>query len=265
MTETQITSGKVLEGMRTKEEIMAEVTEKGLTDVFNKEFETARETMDEALISDLALTYNLAKRLGIETLTNPVETPEEPQEVQARPTRVDEEIKAATITIVGIEARPTRNGKMRYSIEASVDGLGKRYFSSFFEPEYSAGARCDIEYVEKPNPNKPEYPYLNLRSIMLSNSPTPSATQHELVNDTQTTKKLIPPNGNGRADVYEIGMAKNNAAVIIAGAVNALMTPVDNKALTLEAALEKAMPEYWKLVSMLYEEGKKVRKETVGE
>lgn len=74
--------------------------------------------------------------------------------------------------------------------------------------------------------------------------------------DKKEEKPSVPPKGSvenyksQQADVFELGMAKNNAAVLMSGDIGGAASP--------------RFKEYWDIVNKLFREGKEKRKELLG-
>ena len=110
---------------------------------------------------------------------------------------------------------------------------------------------------------KGEITYRNLNSIFLEDGTSP--VEEEVVGDSKEQPKNYEEAKNKDmekvrqfkekdADKYELGMAKNNAAIIIAQKFSSKDTP-------WEEGWGKA---YWDLVNKLYSKGKELRKELLG-
>lgn len=260
---------KKAEHLRTTDDLMAEIEASGLTDEFFKQWDELRATVGEDLVSDEALTYKIAADIGLtigKEEAKEEESEDEEDEGETMAEQSTEDRKSGTVTVFDVEDS-TWNGKKRWSIKGSLQGVGTRFFSTLRKPDVVEGETYTFEWVEKPNPKKPEFPYLNLRKVTGAdtNQKTLDHDQGTItveattttVENKQSTQKLVPSTSKPDAWVYELGMAKNNAATIIASVVQGNMTLGQSG----KAAIDSALPLYWPLVKALFNEGTKVREE----
>jgi len=174
----------------------------------------------------------------------------------------DKDVKEGAGVIESKAEAVTQGGDKYWKFK--IDG---KMFSLFNHEEgngVSVGDSVGMYWTET---QKGNITYRNLSSIFKQEVPV------ETVSDTPqpapaqtTTQKLVPPKNASvqdfqtkDADKFELGMAKNNAALFVSKLVEKID---DTKA--AEDYLKQCGPLYEELVEGLYTKGKEIRKKLIG-
>ena len=151
--------------------------------------------------------------------------------------------------------------------------IGGRYYSGFSSVEdynLKRGDYCIVAYKEEPNKDPKKKPYKNI--VNLTEAIQDEVSQEEVKEEdkkvnmvdvgepTPQDKSKVADFKEKDADKYELGMAKNNAAIIFA-------TIIDEPGTTAEGKIElikKHKDYYDKLSEALFHKGKLLRQKLLG-
>ena len=146
-----------------------------------------------------------------------------------------------------LEKKETGKGDPLWKIK--IDGKTYNWFTE--SVEFGISDYVEGLFYEQDNPKYPKFPYKNIKELAKAEKPA-DYVQPEKKVFTPGEKKETSP------DVYELGMANKNAAIIMAGMLQTAKDP--------DTALEKLAEwqqtdVYDKLVVAMFNKGKKVRGE----
>lgn len=146
-----------------------------------------------------------------------------------------------------LEKKETSKGDPLWKIK--IDGKTYNWFIA--DVEFSIGDYVEGIFYEADNLKYPQFPYKNIKELAKTDKPT---------DYVQPEKKELTHSNTGATnpDVYELGMANKNAAIIIAGMLHTAKNPDE----ALEKLTEWQQADiYDKLVVAMFNKGKKIRSE----